>query len=212
MTNLPKVVGVLLAGGRSRRMGGEAKYLLPLHGRPLLDQVIERARPQVAKLLLNANGDPGRLSGFGLPVQGDVIEGHAGPLAGILTGMEWAEQNAADCRWIASFATDTPFFPTDLVHRFLAAQEAEGADLVRAASGDKPHPVFGLWPVQLAKDLRQALTEEGVRKIDVWTARHHMTEVHYPTNPVDPFFNVNRPQDLEQLEALLRKAKKTTPA
>ena len=196
MTNLPKVVGVLLAGGRSRRMGGEAKYLLPLHGRPLLDQVIERARPQVAKLLLNANGDPGRLSGFGLPVQGDVIEG----------------QNAADCRWIASFATDTPFFPTDLVHRFLAAQEAEGADLVRAASGDKPHPVFGLWPVQLAKDLRQALTEEGVRKIDVWTARHHMTEVHYPTNPVDPFFNVNRPQDLEQLEALLRKAKKTTPA
>ncbi|MGB1548673.1 MAG: molybdenum cofactor guanylyltransferase MobA [Alphaproteobacteria bacterium] len=199
-SNPPKVLGVLLAGGRSSRMGGEAKYLLSLNGCTLLERAIARAQPQVSRLLLNANEDPARLTGFGLPVAGDVVGEHAGPLAGVLTAMEWAERNAVDCPWIASFATDTPFFPTDLVPRLMAALEAEGADLARAASGGKAHPVFGLWPVRLAKDLRRALTEEAIRKIDIWTARYPMAEVDFPTDPADPFFNVNRPEDMERLK------------
>ncbi len=208
--DLTKVVGVLLAGGRALRMGGGEKYLLALGGRTLLEHAIERARPQVARMVLNANADSGRLARFGLPVASDVVEGHAGPLAGVLTGMEWARKNAPNARWVATFATDCPFFPRDLVGRFLQAIEAamatEGADLARAVSGGRPHPVFGLWPVELAQPLRQALMEEGVRKIGCWTARYRVADIDYPTEPVDPFFNVNRPEDLVRAEELLGKA------
>ena len=155
------VVGVLLAGGQARRMGGGDKCLRPLGGRTILAHVIERARPQVGALVLNANGDPARFAPFGLPVVGDVIGGFAGPLAGVLTGMEWTRAHRPDCPWIATIATDTPFFPTDLVERMLGAVENDRADLACAASGGRAHPVFGLWPVRLADDLRSAMVDEG---------------------------------------------------
>jgi molybdenum cofactor guanylyltransferase len=198
------VVGVLLAGGLARRMGGGDKCLRPLGDRPILAQVIERARPQVAGLVLNANGDPGRFADFGLPVVADVVEGFAGPLAGVLTGMEWSRAHRPDCPWIATVATDTPFFPGDLVARMLSAVEPAGADLACAASGGRAHPVFGLWPVRLADDLRAAMVEERIRKVDVWTARHRLVEVAFAVDPIDPFFNTNRPEDLAEAERLLR--------
>ncbi len=197
------VVGVLLAGGLARRMGGGDKCLLRLGGRTVLDHVIERARPQVRTLILNANGDPERFAAFGLPVAADVIEGFAGPLAGVLTGMEWARANRPDCRWIATFATDTPFCPLDFVARASRSIEEHDADMACASSGGRAHPVFGLWPVRLAKDLRVAMTEKGVRKVDVWTARHRLAEVDFATVPIDPFFNTNRPEDLEEAERQL---------
>ena len=198
------VVGVLLAGGQARRMGGGDKCLRPLGGRTILEHVIERARPQVAALVLNANGDPARFAHFGLPVAPDVIGGFAGPLAGVLTGMEWARTHRPECPWIATIATDTPFFPTDLVGRMLSAVEREGAELACAASGGRAHPVFGLWPVRLADDLRAAMVDDGLRKVDVWTARHCLAEVTFPVDAVDPFFNTNRPEDLAEAERLLR--------
>jgi molybdopterin-guanine dinucleotide biosynthesis protein A len=198
------VVGVLLAGGQARRMGGGDKCLRPLGGRTILEHVIERVRPQVAALVLNANGDPARFAHIGLPVAPDVIGGFAGPLAGVLTGMEWARTHRPDCPWIATIATDTPFFPTDLVGRLLGAIEREGTDLACAASGGRAHPVFGLWPVRLADDLRAAMTDHGMRKVDVWTARHRLAEVPFPADEIDPFFNTNRPEDLAEAERLLR--------
>jgi molybdopterin-guanine dinucleotide biosynthesis protein A len=197
------VAGVLLAGGRATRMGGGDKSLHSLAGRPILAHVIERVRPQVSVLLLNANGDPARFQGFGLPVEGDVIEDFAGPLAGILTGLEWAGAHAPGCRWVASFPTDAPFLPEDLVRRMVAAVGAEDAHIGCAASGGRTHPVVALWPVGLAGDLRRAMTEDGVRKIDRWTARYRVAYVEYAAEPVDPFFNVNRPGDLERAERLL---------
>jgi molybdenum cofactor guanylyltransferase len=197
------VLGVLLAGGQARRMGGGDKCLRPLGGRPLLARVIGRAAPQVRALLLNANGDPARFAAFGLPVAADVVEGFAGPLAGVLTGMEWARAELPDCPWIATIATDTPFFPEDLVARLLAAVESAAADLACAASGGRTHPVFGLWPVRLADDLRRAMLDDGIRKVDVWTARHRLAVVDFPTAPLDPFFNTNRPEDLAEAERLL---------
>ena len=197
------VLGVLLAGGRARRMGGGDKCLRPLGDRSILAHVIERARPQVSALLLNANGNPARFSGFGLPVAADVVEGFAGPLAGVLTGMAWAAANRPDLRWIATIATDTPFFPQDLVARLLTAIEREGADLACAASDGRAHPVFGLWPVRLAEDLRRAMLEEEIREVDVWTARYRLIEVAFPADPIDPFFNANRPEDLAEAERLL---------
>jgi molybdenum cofactor guanylyltransferase len=205
------VVGVLLAGGQARRMGGGDKCLRQLGERTILEHVIERARPQVAALVLNANGDPDRFARFGLPVAADVIEGFAGPLAGVLTGMEWARTRRPDCPWIATIATDSPFFPSDLVARMLSAVERRGADLACAASGGRAHPVFGLWPVRLADDLRRAIVDQAVRKVDVWTARHRLAEVSFPTDPIDPFFNTNRPEDMAEAERLLR-AISTPPA
>jgi len=197
------VAGVILAGGQAKRMGGGDKCLHRLGGKTILEHVIDRARLQVSRLVLNANGDPGRFAEFGLPVAKDAIGGFAGPLAGILTGLEWAKANAPECPWVASFATDTPFFPEDLVARMLAAADDEGADIACAASGGRSHPVFGLWPVRLAGDLRHALADEDVRKIDLWTARHRLVTVEFPTEPRDPFFNVNRPDDLTHAERLL---------
>jgi molybdopterin-guanine dinucleotide biosynthesis protein A len=195
------VLGVLLAGGLARRMGGGDKCLRPLGNRTILDHVIERSRPQVTELVLNANGDPNRFARFGLPVAADVIEGFAGPLAGVLTGMEWARAHQPDCAWIATIATDTPFLPPDLVTRLLAA--VQDADLACASSNRRTNPVFGLWPVALATDLRRAMTEESIRKVDVWTARYKLAVVDFPATPLDPFFNTNRPEDLAEAERLL---------
>jgi molybdopterin-guanine dinucleotide biosynthesis protein A len=197
------IVGVLLAGGLSRRMGGGDKSLRLLGGKTILERVVERARPQVAALVLNANGDPARFASYGLPVASDVVEGFAGPLAGVLTGMEWAQANAPDAHWLASFATDAPFLPSDLVERLGEAVADEGADMACAASGGRSHPVFGFWPIARAPELRRAMVEEGVRKVDVWTARYRLVTVDFPAAPVDPFFNTNRPEDLAEAERLL---------
>ncbi len=197
------VVGVLLAGGLARRMGGGDKCLRSLGGRTILEHVIDRTRPQVAQLLLNANGDPARFAPFGLPVVRDVLEGFSGPLAGVLTGMEWALAERPDCPWIVTIATDTPFLPLDLVARLGDAVDQRGAELVCARSAGRAHPVFGLWPVRLAAELRAAMVEEGIRKVDVWTARHRLIEVDFATDPIDPFFNTNRPEDLATAERLL---------
>ena len=199
------VAGVLMAGGQSRRMGGGDKCLRALAGRPILERVIERVRPQVGPLVLNANGDPARFAAFGLPVVADAVGDFAGPLAGVLTGLEWAAERAPDCAWVASFATDAPFLPDDLVARLLAAVAAEGADMACAASDGRDHPVFGLWPLRLRDDLRQAMVAEGIRKVDVWTARYRLARVAFPlaetlAGPLDPFFNANRPEDLAEAE------------
>jgi molybdopterin-guanine dinucleotide biosynthesis protein A len=200
------VAGVLLAGGLSRRMGGGDKCLRPLGDKTILAHIIARARPQVSGLVLNANGDPARFADYGLPVRADVVEGYAGPLAGVLTGMAWAREAAPEARWLASFACDAPFLPRDLVARLMAAVEAEGADMACARSGGQSHPVFGLWPVRLHDELRHAMTVEEIRKVDLWTARYRLVEVEFPTEPVDPFFNTNRPEDLAEAERLLARS------
>lgn len=198
---MTEVIGCILAGGLARRMGGGDKGLIRLGGRLVLDHVLDRLKPQVSQVMLNANGDPTRFAHYGLPVVPDSVEGFAGPLAGVLAGLEWARDNT-QAEWVATAATDTPFFPVDFVTRMLAAIEAAGADMACAASDGRHHPVFGLWPVRLAADLRHALVEEDIRKVDLWTARHKLVAVEFATQPHDPFFNVNRPEDVEEAERI----------
>lgn len=198
-----QLVGVLLAGGLARRMGGGDKCLRPLAGRTLLARVVERVAPQVGTLLLNANGDPARFASFGLPVVADAVTGHAGPLAGVLTALEWTLDHRAEVSWVLSIPTDTPFLPRDLAARLLAAVQAQGAELACAASDGRSHPVCGLWPVALAPALRQALVADGVRRVEAWTARHRLAVVPFPAGALDPFLNLNRPEDLVLAERLL---------
>lgn len=197
------VVGVILAGGLARRMGGGDKSMKTIGGRSMLDRVIERAQPQVGHLILNANGDPQRFSSYRLAVAPDVIDGFAGPLAGVLTGLDWAAENAPEAEWVASFAADAPFLPADFVGVLRATAEAAGAPLACAVSGGRTHPVFGLWQVGLRGDLRRAMVDEEIRKIDKWTARYGIVEVDFPIEAIDPFFNVNRPEDLAAAELAL---------
>lgn len=200
------IAGIILAGGLSRRMGGGDKPLRPLAGRSLLDHVATRLAPQVGALAINANGDPARLSSFGLPVAPDTIEGFAGPLAGILAGLEWAATNTSAKR-VASVAGDTPFFPQDLVRRLLEATSDETPAIAVATSGGRTHPTFALWPVDLAAALRAALVEAGERRVTAFIARHAHVEVDFAFPHVagldyDPFFNINTPQDLAGAERL----------
>ena len=197
------VCGLILAGGRSRRMGGGDKTLRSLGGVSLLERVISLAKPQVDQLVINANGDITRFSQFGITVIKDVIDDFPGPLAGVLTGMEWAHQNRPHCKWIASFACDAPFAPLDLVKKFLCSVSKEKVTMACAVSGGREHPVFGLWPVSLAGNLRSAIVEEKTRKVDFWTARFSVARVEWKTIPVDPFFNVNREKDLKRAEEFL---------
>lgn len=199
-------LGVILAGGLARRMGGGDKGLLALGGRSLIDRVAARLAPQLvggrAALRLNANGDPARFLALGLPVVADSAPDFPGPLAGVLAGLDAGR--AAGAHWIVTAAADTPFPPRDLLARLAASRNAAGAPIALAATRDaegklRPHPTFGLWPVRLAEDLRAAVAVDGVRKVLAWTDRHGAALTEFPvTGGVDPFFNVNTPEDLAE--------------
>jgi molybdenum cofactor guanylyltransferase len=204
------VCSIILAGGLARRMGGGDKPLREIGGRPILAHVIERLRPQCACLVLNANGDPARFARFGLPVTADDVPNFAGPLAGILAGLEWMAANVPHAERAVSVAADTPFIPRDLVERLQAARLNEAYDIAVAASGGRTHPVIALWPVALRTGLRRALIEEGERKIDRFTARYQVAEVSWPNEPYDPFFNVNEIGDIGAAEGIAAAAEQSS--
>jgi len=197
-----KPLGVVLAGGLARRMGGGDKARLRIGGRTILERVLARLKPQCAALILNANGDPARFADTGLAVVPDSIPGFAGPLAGILAGLDWVAREAPDVADVVTVPGDCPFLPEDLVARLSAARAREAAPLACARSGEWRHPVVGLWPVALRGDLRHALVAEGLRKIEAWTARHGVAVADWPSVPVDPFFNINTPDDAAEAERI----------
>jgi len=192
--------GVILAGGQATRMGGGDKGRLSLGGKTILQHVIDRLEPQVAGIALNANGDPTRFEDLDVPVIPDSLEDFPGPLAGVLAGLDWAAAQGAEA--IVTAAADTPFFPCDLVPQLLLASEVSPRPLALAASGQPGgklwrQPTFGLWPVALRDDLRAAL-EDGLRKVVIWTDKHDAGQAAFVKSGIDPFFNVNTPEDLEE--------------
>jgi molybdopterin-guanine dinucleotide biosynthesis protein A len=197
----PATYGLILAGGLARRMGGGDKTLIRVGEKTILERAIAALEPQCAGLLINANGDVSRFSGFGIPTIPDDIAGFAGPLAGILAGLEWVAANAPASEWVLSVPGDCPFLPRDLVARLHGARVAEQRPLACAKSGEWRHPVVGLWRVGLRDDLRQALGA-GLRKIEAWTGKHGVALAEWPAEPVDPFFNVNTPEDAAQADRM----------
>ncbi|MGB0843589.1 MAG: molybdenum cofactor guanylyltransferase MobA [Alphaproteobacteria bacterium] len=206
-----KTMGLVLAGGLSRRMGGQNKAFVELDGKAMIAHVIERAAPQVDTLVINANADPSLYQAFGLDLIADEVSGFAGPLAGIHTGMRHAEK--AGYKWLVTFACDAPFVPLDFAATCLKTAEETNAEIVMAASNGRTHPVAGLWSVGLVESL-QAFLAGGDRKVDLWTAGQ-ATEIqdfpfgkgidpNEPEKGLDPFFNINRPDDLKEAIAPTR--------
>jgi molybdopterin-guanine dinucleotide biosynthesis protein A len=198
----PPTLGLVLAGGLARRMGGGDKARITIGGITILHRVLACLARQCISLVINANGDPARFADAQLPVVADSVPDFAGPLAGILAGLDWVARQMPDCEWLASVPGDCPFLPNDLVARLHAARVAAGAPLSCARSGEWRHPVVGLWPLALREDLRRALVAEGLRKIEIWTARYGVAIAEWPAEPVDPFFNVNTPEDAAKAEAM----------
>jgi molybdopterin-guanine dinucleotide biosynthesis protein A len=197
-----KMVGVLLAGGLARRMGGGDKPMRPIGGRVILERVITRLKPQCGELILNANGDPARFAGFELPVIADNVQNFPGPLAGILAALDWTAVHRPGASLLFSAAADCPFLPRDLVARLHEALLSENARLAVAASGGRTHPVIALWRVDLRDELRHALVQEDVRSVERWSARYQRAIVSWPTEPLDPFFNANTIDDIAEADRL----------
>lgn len=194
--------GIILAGGLARRMGGLDKPLIRVGGAPVLTHVARRLAPQCAGLVLNANGDPKRFAAFDLPIAADDVEGFAGPLAGVLAGLDYVARYHPDVPLAVSVPADTPFIPHDLVRRLDSARMAQGADIAVAVSGGRVHHAVALWPVSLREDLRRALVEEDVRRVSGFIERHRHATAQWLDAPFDPFFNINRPEDVETAEGI----------
>jgi molybdopterin-guanine dinucleotide biosynthesis protein A len=198
----PPTPGVLLAGGLARRMGGGDKPMRLIAGRPILELVIGRLAPQCDGLVLNANGDPARFAAFGLPVVPDDIADFPGPLAGVLAGLEWAAANRPGVQYVFTAAADCPFLPRDLVARLHRARRDNDAEIAVAESSGQMHPIIAIWNVDLRHALRHALTVEDFRKAHAFVRRFHLAQASWPTTPLDPFFNANQADDLEEATRL----------
>jgi len=199
---VPPTLGLILAGGLARRMGGGDKARIRIGGKTILQRVLDCITPQCVVVIINANGNPARFADTHLPVVADSVPDFAGPLAGVLAGLDWAAAHAKQCEWIVSAPGDCPFLPKDLVTRLHAARLAAGLSLACARSGARCHPVVALWPVALREDLRHALIDDGLRKIEIWTAHYSVAIADWPAEPIDPFFNVNTPDDAARAEEI----------
>ncbi len=197
-------LGLILDGGLARRMGAVDKGLVPLAGKPMLAYVIERLRPQCGALAISANGDAARFAPFGLSVVADDPPDFSGPLAGVLAGLELCARTGSQITHVATLPADAPFAPGNFVPRLHEARRASGAAIAVAASGGRLHHVAALWPAGLAAELRRALAEEGLRKVESFAQRFSVALVEWPCESVDPFFNVNTKEDLARAEALIR--------
>jgi len=200
--SLPPTLGAILAGGLARRLGGGDKSLRIVGGRTVLARLVDRLAPDVTRLIINANDDPSRFEGFGLPVVADCLPDHPGPLAGVLTALEWIAMTDPAIVWVVTVPGDAPFLPPDLVPRLHAARHREQAALACACSHGRTHPVVGLWPVSIRRELREAVADHGMRRIDRFTGRYACAVEQWATDPADPFFNVNTQEDLAEADRL----------
>jgi molybdopterin-guanine dinucleotide biosynthesis protein A len=200
---VPPTIGAILAGGLARRLGGGDKTLRTVGGRTVLARLIDRLAPQVKRLIINVNNDPDRFGDLHLPIVPDSIPGYHGPLAGVLAALDWVSGAEPAIEFVVTAAGDVPFLPRDLVRRLHAALRRDEAVLACAGSDGRTHPIIALWPVSLRAELRNAVAEEGTRRVDRFTGRYRLAMEQWPTDPADPFFNVNTPEDLAEANRLI---------
>ena len=210
------LVGVVLAGGEGRRMGpGVPKPLRQLGGRPMVAHVVERLRPQVMDLVVVANDPMPGLGALKVPVIADppdlqraaAREGRRlGPLAGILAGMEWALKHHPHAGWILTAPADVPFLPLDLTVRLCGHMPVPEPDVLVIRHGRHREPSLGVWSVKLVDDLRRAILEEGMRRVEAFAERHRLAELAWPGGGA-AFMNVNTPDELSAASRRLSPAR-----
>jgi len=203
--NNKKVLGVILAGGLSRRMNGENKFLKMIQGKTLIGIIVSKALMQVNKLIINANIVEKKIQQYNLPIIKDSLSGFFGPLAGILAAMEYA--NKKKIKWLLTVPCDAPFFPKDLTKKLLSHAIKRKKDIVIAKSGGRNHPVFGIWSTSLTKSLKTALKKKQIRKMDVWIEEHNFSVVNFVYDKIDPFFNINDQKDLKRANKIYKNVK-----
>ena len=184
-------------------MKGADKAMMMLAGKPLVQHVVDRLRPQVDDLLINANGDGSRFSAFGCALVADGMADFPGPLAGILTGLRWTKGKRPDAHWLVSCACDCPFLPSDLVSRLMQGAKHADVPIAVAASAWRHHPVVAAWRTDLPLDADEVLRTRGIRKVDHLIDSFPNVRVEFSAEPLDPFFNINTPEDLSRAEALI---------
>ena len=199
------LLGVILAGGLSRRMNNQNKFIKKIDGKTIISLIIAKALKQVNELVINSNVDEKEIKKFNLPIIKDILTGHFGPLVGILSGMEYASKKKF--KWLFSFPCDAPFFPSNLVEKILDKAEKKKLDIVIAKSNGRTHPVFGLWSVNLKNSLKNALINNKIRKMDIWIEKNNFSVLNFNHNTIDPFFNINNFEDLEKANELYKKNK-----
>ncbi|HYA79480.1 MAG TPA: molybdenum cofactor guanylyltransferase MobA [Methylocystis sp.] len=199
---MDETFGVILAGGLARRLGGVDKALIDIGGETILHRLVGRLAPQCAGIALNANGDASRFEGYALPVIPDGLAGYAGPLAGLLAGLDHVAATHPKIADVVTVPADTPFVPRDLVAKLRAARSHAQCRIAVAKSADRAHHAVALWPVALREDLRHALITVNLRQVSAFIARYDACVVEWPAAPLDPFFNVNEPSDIERAKQI----------
>ena len=200
------ILGVILAGGQSKRMGKD-KLFLELDNKKLIEYTIDKVKKYLKKIIIITNQDNEFFSKNNLTTVKDCIEGQQGPLVGILTAMKWAKENLSKCSWIATFPCDTPFFPESIIKSFIEESEKKESLILCASSHGRKHNIFGLWSLKLYDKLKDDLINKKVRKVQDWTEKNKIKNLEFKFKDYDPFFNINTKEDLEFAKKLSKKIK-----
>ena len=200
------ILGAILAGGQSKRMGKD-KLFLELNNKKLIEHTLNKVKKYLKKIIIITNQDNEFFFKNNLTTVKDCIEGQLGPLVGILTAMKWAKENLSKCSWIATFPCDTPFFPESIIKSFIEESKKKESLILCASSHGRKHNIFGLWSLDLYDKLKDDLINKKVRKVQDWTEKNKIKNLEFTFKDYDPFFNINTEEDLEFAKKLSKKIK-----
>ena len=205
--NEHNILGSILAGGKSKRMGKD-KLFLNLDNKTLIEHTIIKVKKYLKDLIIITNKENEFFSTNNLTIVKDCIEGQLGPLVGILTAMKWARENSPKYSWIATFPCDTPFFPESIILKFIEESKKKESLILCASSHGRKHNIFGLWSLDLYDKLHNDLVNNKVRKVQDWTKVNNIKNLEFKFKDYDPFFNINTIEDLEIAKKLSLKITK----
>ena len=195
------ILGAILAGGKSKRMG-KNKLFLKLNNITLIDHTIQKVKKYLKNLIIVSNHENEFFTKNNLTTVKDCIDGQLGPLVGILTAMKWAKENSPSCAWIATFPCDTPFFPENVILKFIEESKKKESLILCASSHGRKHNIFGLWSLDLYDKLYNDIVNNKARKVQDWTKTNNIKNLEFKFKDYDPFFNINTTEDLELAKKL----------